>query len=54
MITADRADREFPDAGPATGAVCGELTAGAGVHLRWPDGTITQAVQGTVTGLGTA
>ena len=32
------------DAGPAISAVCGELTTGAGVTLRWPDGETTPAV----------
>ena len=54
MISADAPGREVPDAGPATGAVCGQLIEGRGVSLRWPDGTITQAVHGTVTGLGKA
>ncbi|RAY11944.1 AIR synthase [Actinomadura craniellae] len=40
--------------GPAVGAECGELTAGSGVLLRWPDGELTEAVAGGVTGLGTA
>lgn len=35
-------------------AVCGELVPGAGVGLRWPDGTVTDAITHTVTGLGTA
>lgn len=34
-----------------TSAVCGELVAGSGVSLRWPDGVLTEAVT-TVTGLG--
>lgn len=33
---------------------CGELVAGAGVGLRWPDGVVTEAVASTVTGMGTA
>lgn len=41
-------------AGPAVGAVCGELVAGAGVRLRWPDGELTEAVPAAVTGLGPA
>jgi hypothetical protein len=54
MLTAD--DQAAPPlpAGPATGAVCGELTTGAGVGLRWPDGEITEAVTAAVTGMGTA
>lgn len=37
-----------------TTAVCGELVPGTGVGLRWPDGTVTEAITHTVTGLGTA
>lgn len=50
---------EVPGASPSalpdhiTTAVCGELTAGAGVGLRWPDGVVTDSVT-TVTGLGAA
>ncbi|MHC3470862.1 MSMEG_0567/sll0787 family protein [Streptomyces sp. 7R007] len=54
MLTADRPDAPPLPAGPATGAVCGELTRGEGVGLRWPDGEITEAVMSTVTGMGTA
>ncbi|WP_079032401.1 MSMEG_0567/sll0787 family protein [Streptomyces specialis] len=54
MLTADEPGAPPPPAGPATGAVCGELTAGEGVGLRWPDGEITEAVTSTVTGMGTA
>ncbi|MER7251350.1 MSMEG_0567/sll0787 family protein [Kribbella sp. NPDC000426] len=42
------------EAGPAVGAICGELTTGQGVELRWPDGEVTQALSGRVTGLGAA
>lgn len=42
------------DAGPATSAVCGELTTGQGVVLRWPDGDVTQALSAGVTGMGAA
>jgi putative N-acetyltransferase (TIGR04045 family) len=41
-------------AGPAVGAECGELVAGNGVRLRWPDGTETEAVSAGVTGMGHA
>jgi putative N-acetyltransferase (TIGR04045 family) len=41
-------------AGPAVTAVCGELQAGTGVRLRWPDGELTEAIDGGVTGMGTA
>ncbi|WP_280401745.1 MSMEG_0567/sll0787 family protein [Nocardia carnea] len=52
MLTADRPAAAIADPGPATSAVCGVLTAEPGVRLRWPDGTLTTAVPGTVTGLG--
>ncbi|TKK74663.1 AIR synthase [Kribbella jiaozuonensis] len=42
------------DAGPATSAVCGELTTGQGVVLRWPDGEVTEALAAGVTGMGAA
>jgi putative N-acetyltransferase (TIGR04045 family) len=35
-------------------AVCGRLTEGHGVDLRWPDGVVTPAIARTVTGLGPA
>ena len=54
MLTADEPGAPPLPAGPATGAVCGELTEGQGVGLRWPDGEITEAVMSTVTGMGTA
>ncbi|CCW10045.1 GNAT family N-acetyltransferase [Rhodococcus aetherivorans] len=54
MVTADRPGRPTPPSGPAVSAVCGELTTRPGVGLRWPDGMITNAVHGTVTGLGRA
>lgn len=54
MLTADDADRPVQASGPATSGVCGELTAGVGVQLRWPDGELTEGVPGAVTGLGEA
>ncbi|MGW5248383.1 MSMEG_0567/sll0787 family protein [Streptomyces sp. NPDC004129] len=54
MLTADVPGAPALAAGPATGAVCGELSEGQGVGLRWPDGDITEAVTSTVTGMGTA
>lgn len=54
MLTTDAPGRPPLPAGPATGAVCGELTEGQGVGLRWPDGEITEAVTSTVTGMGAA
>ncbi|WP_432839619.1 MSMEG_0567/sll0787 family protein [Dactylosporangium sp. CA-092794] len=41
-------------AGPAVTAECGALVAGAGVRLRWPDGELTDAIDGGVTGMGAA
>ncbi|MBL7257966.1 MSMEG_0567/sll0787 family protein [Paractinoplanes lichenicola] len=41
-------------AGPAVTAECGELVAGSGVGLRWPDGETTEVLSGTVTGMGAA
>ncbi|CAJ64587.1 Hypothetical protein; putative Acetyltransferase domains [Frankia alni ACN14a] len=54
MLTADAPGRGVADAGCATSKVCGALTTGAGVALRWPDGELTEGVPGTVTGLGPA
>jgi putative N-acetyltransferase (TIGR04045 family) len=54
MLTADTRDADPLQAGPAVGAVCGELVRGQGVGLRWPDGEITGAVAAQVTGLGAA
>jgi AIR synthase-related protein len=54
MLTADRAGRPVPPAGPAVSAPCGSLIDGGGVSLRWPDGVTTPALPGSVTGLGTA
>ncbi|MEU2350160.1 MSMEG_0567/sll0787 family protein [Modestobacter sp. NPDC049651] len=54
FLTTDVPGRPVADAGPATTAVCGELVPGSGVQLRWPDGSLTLAVPGAVTGLGPA
>jgi putative N-acetyltransferase (TIGR04045 family) len=54
MLTADEAGTPPLPAGPAVSAECGELTSGQGVGLRWPDGQITEAVTGPVTGMGMA
>ncbi|HZX05197.1 MSMEG_0567/sll0787 family protein [Kribbella sp.] len=43
-----------PEAGPAMSSVCGELTTGQGVALRWPDGEVTTALTSGVTGMGAA
>jgi len=52
MLTAG--DLGPADPGPAVTADCGELVAGQGVRLRWPDGDHTEAIRGPVTGLGPA
>ncbi|GAA1274440.1 GNAT family N-acetyltransferase [Sphaerisporangium rubeum] len=39
---------------PAASAVCGELTSTPGIHLRWPDGELTEALPTPATGLGPA
>ncbi|MCW2750024.1 MAG: synthase [Aeromicrobium sp.] len=54
MITTERTPArtalpEFVDS-----SVCGRLAAGHGVELRWPDGLVTSAIAGTVTGMGSA
>jgi putative N-acetyltransferase (TIGR04045 family) len=54
MLTADRRGAPPLPAGPATGAPVGRLQAQPGVRLRWPDGDVTLAVAGPVTGLGPA
>jgi putative N-acetyltransferase (TIGR04045 family) len=54
ITTAEEADDRPLPAGPAASAGCGELTAGRGVALRWPDGECTEAIADAVTGLGIA
>jgi AIR synthase-related protein len=54
MLTAEPDGHPEPAAGPAESAVCGWLTGGSGVRLRWPDGEMTTAIEDTVTGLGPA
>jgi len=56
VVTADHPDATSRAPLPAhvTSRTCGELTEGAGVGLRWPDGVVTEAVSTTVTGLGAA
>jgi len=56
VVTADHPDATSRAPLPAhvTSQTCGELTEGAGVGLRWPDGVVTEAVSTTVTGLGAA
>ncbi|MDF9717659.1 MSMEG_0567/sll0787 family protein [Nocardioides sp. ChNu-99] len=56
VVSAERAPapgvRDLPD--HVDTAVCGALTPGTGVGLRWPDGVVTEAVRHTVTGMGPA
>jgi putative N-acetyltransferase (TIGR04045 family) len=54
MLTADEPGAPVPPAGPAVSAECGELVAGSGVRLRWPDGQTTEAAPAAVTGMGRA
>jgi hypothetical protein len=54
MLTADQAHRPPLPASLAVSADCGELVAGHGVVLRWPDGALTEVVTDSVTGLGAA
>jgi hypothetical protein len=54
ITTASQADDRPLPAGPAVSAECGELRAGRGVTLRWPDGECTEVIAGAVTGLGKA
>jgi AIR synthase-related protein len=54
MLTTDPAGAPPLAAGPAIGAAVGRLQTEPGVRLRWPDGDVTVAVAGAVTGLGPA
>ena len=54
VVTADAAGAAPLPAGAAVGAPCGVLQSTLGVRLRWPDGEITTALTGSVTGLGAA
>ncbi len=54
MLTADEPGRAPSPAGPAVSMRCGRLTASPGVRLVWPDGEVTEALSGGVTGLGPA
>ncbi len=54
IVSADQPDGVPLPAGPAHGALCGELRTGWGVSLRWPDGESTEVIGGPVTGLGAA
>lgn len=54
MLTTDDPAAPPPPGGPAVSAHCGILAEGRGVGLRWPDGEITAALDGPVTGMGIA
>jgi putative N-acetyltransferase (TIGR04045 family) len=54
MLTCDAPGRPSPDPGPAVSATCGRLTVRPGVRSRWPDGELTEALAGDVSGLGAA
>ncbi len=51
MVTATDPHAAPMPAGAARSARCGTLTAEPGVRLRWPDGEVTTALAGPVTGL---
>jgi AIR synthase-related protein len=54
MLSTDAPDRSPIEAGEAVSAQCGELVSAPGVRLRWPDGELTTALTGEVSGLGAA
>lgn len=54
MVTAGAPEAPPLPAAPAVGARCGRLVPEPGVRLRWPDGELTVALAGPVTGLGRA
>jgi AIR synthase-related protein len=54
MVTADRPGAPPPPAAPAVAWACGVVTRQPGVRLAWPDGEVTTAIGGPVTGLGQA
>lgn len=54
MVMTTSSGGHIADAGPVTVSACGRLTGTPGVQLRWPDGELTSAIIGDVTGLGTA
>jgi putative N-acetyltransferase (TIGR04045 family) len=54
MVTADRPGKSRMASPFAVTAEVGELSLQRGVALRWPDGEVTRAVSGGVTGLGPA
>ena len=54
MVSAERVPEPARLPGFLDSAVCGQLNDGHGVDLRWPDGIVTSAIGGTVTGMGSA
>jgi len=54
MLTADREGATALRAGAAVSAPIGRLDGAAGIRLRWPDGDVTVALEGPVTGIGRA
>ena len=54
MLSCDEPGAPLADPGAAVSATCGTLTAAPGVRLRWPDGELTEALAGDVSGLGAA
>jgi putative N-acetyltransferase (TIGR04045 family) len=54
MVTAEEDPPAYRPPAFLTSARCGELVDRPGVGLRWPDGVVTQALTGPVTGLGAA
>ena len=55
MVTTDHPTASPGDLpGFVTSQVCGDITAGSGVGLRWPDGVVAEAGDGHVTGMGAA
>jgi putative N-acetyltransferase (TIGR04045 family) len=52
MISAERTPARAALPPHVETAVCGRLTDGHGVDLRWPDGLLTSAITHTVTGMG--
>lgn len=57
MVTAETAPSRAARSGlpdHVTSRVCGHLSEGTGVGLRWPDGVVTEAISSGVTGMGPA
>jgi AIR synthase-related protein len=52
MISAERTPARATLPPTVETAVCGRLTDGHGVDLRWPDGLVTSAITDTVTAMG--